>query len=118
MTKAIDKLEDVKGVIKCYVRLLNREYEIGNMDCYSAIEQMMIKKIVKMKMLPDDFDSIARHLCRLPQLGLHIMEFIGFLYDQAPSFQHFHMLFNLFKGISHSHPSPNGFMARLRICNP
>ena len=116
--KAIDKLEDVNSVLKCYVKLLNREYGKGNIDCYSAIEQMMISKIAAMKMLPGDFDCIATHLYRIPLLGIPIMELIGLLYDQAPSFQHFHMIFTLFKGISVSHPSPNGLMACLRICHP
>jgi hypothetical protein len=118
MMGAINGLDGLEAVLKCYVRLLSREYETGELEWYRTIEQMMVRKVVGMKLLPADFDCIAKHLCRLPLLDHPIIELIGLLYDQAPSFAHFHMLFTLYKSISRSHPSRANLFAHLRICHP
>lgn len=111
----IDRLVNVREVMRCYRELLSLEYSKNKRDMYGVIEGRMVQKLTTMALTGKDLRLVARYLASLPIVKQAILILISHLYDQVVELADFSDLFHIFQYNFPVAPAHADLEALLRI---
>jgi hypothetical protein len=111
----IDRLANVREVMRCYLALLTLEYANRKRDMYCVIEERMVQKLRGMTLEGKDFRLIARSLVSLPTIKQPILVLISHLYEQVVDLADFADLYCIFQHNFPAIPTRTDLEALVRI---